>query len=176
MDGIRDWTNGVADVVAGVAKRVAGEFGARPDLVIAGEAQQTKGAAELGDRPRHGDRVIGWKLDRAQRPALIERFPPRNAFTVADHVTLQVDVAEDTPPTPRCRAEIVGRADDGKGVEALIVAIDGSTDRPGGGTYHITWSLGPGRHARESNDVIAQVGWSPLPEPVAVELHPATFS
>ncbi len=40
------------------------------------------------------------------------------------------------------------------GVEAMVVAIDGTTDRPDGSTYHITWSLGDGRRARESNDVL----------------------
>ena len=33
------------------------------------------------------------------------------------------------------------------------------TDRPDGSTYHITWSLGPGRKARESNDVLRDQGW-----------------
>ena len=174
MNGIRDMVHGVADAVAGVAKRAAGEFGARPDLVLEGEAQQAKGAAELVDTPP-GDHVIGWKLDRNQRQELIARFPPKHPFAVADHVTLKAKVAADTPPPPRCRAEIVGHAEDGKGVEAMIVAVDGSTERPGGGTYHITWSLGPGRRAKESNQVIRERGWTPLAQPVPVELEPAVF-
>ena len=32
---------------------------------------------------------------------------------------------------------------------------------PDGSTYHITWSLGPGRKARESNDVLRDQGWEP---------------
>jgi hypothetical protein len=183
MDGITDWAKGLADTVAGVAKRAAGEFGARPDLVLEGETQQARGAAErtgagagTGTGTGTGDHVVGWKLDREQRHALIGRFPPKNAFTVADHVTLRAQVAADTALPPRCRAEIVGRADDGKGVEAMVVAIDGSSERPDGGTYHITWSLGPGRRAQESNDVIARLGWTPWERPVAVELHPAILS
>jgi uncharacterized protein YjbJ (UPF0337 family) len=174
MDGIRDWASGMADTVAGVAKRAAGELGARPDLVLEGEAQQAQGSAEAS-HARPGHHVVGWKLDRDQRHALITRFPPRNAFTVADHVTLKAKVAADTPLPPRCRAEIVGHAEDGKGVEAMVVAIDGSTDRPGGGTYHITWSLGPGRRAKESNEVIAERGWTRLAEPVPIRLEPARF-
>ena len=27
----------------------------------------------------------------------------------------------------------------------MVVELDGTTDRPDGSTYHITWSLGPGR-------------------------------
>ena len=71
--------------------------------------------------------------------------------------------------------QIIGRTDDGRGVEALVVAIEGTTDRPGGGTYHITWSLADGREARESNDVIADRGWTPLERPVPVSLRPARF-
>ena len=34
-------------------------------------------------------RVIGWKLDRAERGELLKRFPPRYRDTIADHVTLK---------------------------------------------------------------------------------------
>lgn len=57
---------------------------------------------------------------------------------------------------------MVGRADDGIGVEALVVEIDGTIVRPDGGAYHITWSLGDGRATKESNDVIADHGWQPF--------------
>jgi hypothetical protein len=56
-----------------------------------------------------------------------------------------------------------------------VVSLDGSTDRPDGSTYHITWSLGPGRKARESNDVLRDRGWEPLPSPVPLTLKPARF-
>ena len=39
--------------------------------------------------------VIGWKLDRTQRADLLERFPPRYADTIADHVTLKTDAMAD---------------------------------------------------------------------------------
>ena len=76
---------------------------------------------------------------------------------------------------PPCVAAIVGRSDDGRGVEAMVVQIDGSTGRPDGSTYHITWSLQPGRKAVESNDVIAKSGWKPVEPPQPVTLHPACF-
>lgn len=60
------------------------------------------------------------------------------------------------------RAVVIGRADDGEGVEALVVAIAGSCDRWDGSAYHITWSLAEGREAKESNDVIARYGWQPV--------------
>ena len=117
--------------------------------------------------------VIGWKLDRSEREELLKRFPPRYPDAVADHVTLET-TAEATPLPPPVSAEIVGRTDDGAGVEALVVAIDGSTDRPDGSTFHITWSLGQGRKAKESNDVLKARGWDEL-APLPVTVRPAKF-
>lgn len=117
--------------------------------------------------------VVGWKLDRAERDELLKRFPPRYEKAIADHVTLKVD--EHAPLPPEVKAEIVGRTDDGQGVDAMAVTIDGSTDRFDGSTYHITWSLGPGRKARESNDVLKERGWDELDHPVPVSVTPARF-
>jgi hypothetical protein len=113
----------------------------------------------------------GWLVDPADRETLIQRFPPRYAEVVAHHVTQKFgDVAADPPSATE--GEIVGEADDGQGVQALVVSIGGTTDRPDGSTYHITWSLSPGREARESNDVIARRGWTALDRPVPVRLEP----
>jgi len=116
--------------------------------------------------------VIGWTLDQEDRAELLERFPPRFAKVVAHHVTLATD-AEQRDLPPDVRAAIVGRTDDGAGVEAMVVTIDGETDRPDGSTFHITWSLGDGRRARESNDVLKERGWTGLDQPVAISLTPA---
>src|SRR4051812_24795477 len=104
-----------------------------------------------------GRRVIGWKLDQNERRKLLTMLPPAYPKIVADHVTLAAEVSEDAPPPEDTEAEIVGRADDGDGVEALVVKIGGTTDRPDGSTYHTTWSLNSGRKAVESNDVIARL-------------------
>ena len=116
--------------------------------------------------------MIGWKLDEAQRRELVQQFPPRYRNLVADHVTLQSKVAKDAPLPQEVEGAIVGRADDGRGVEAMVVTIDGTTDRPDGSTYHITWSLEDGRAAKESNDVIAASGWRPIDPAVPVALRP----
>ena len=72
-------------------------------------------------------------------------------------------------------ARIVGRGDDGESLECLVIELDGTTDRPDGSTYHITWSLGPGRKARESNHVLRDKGWDHIDAPVNVDLEPARF-
>ena len=121
------------------------------------------------------DKVTGWKLDRAQRRELLQMFPPRYRKTVADHVTLQSRAAGDAPLPTETDGEIVGRADDGKGVEAMVVAVGCTTDRPDGGTYHITWSLEDGREAKERNDVLAAGDWERFDLPMPIRLHPARF-
>ena len=118
------------------------------------------------------DSIIGWKLDRAQRAELLQQFPPRYRDVDADHVTLRTGAAEEAALPEETEGEIVGRADDGSGVEAMVVAIGGTTDRPDGSTYHITWSLEPGRKAQESNDVLAGRGWTALDLPMPVRLRP----
>lgn len=117
--------------------------------------------------------VTGWKLPADQRESLLRRFPPQYDNVIADHVTLRVGVGSPLPRKPDV-ARIVGRADDGAGVECFVVEMDGTTDRPDGSTYHITWSLGPGRKARESNNVLCDQGWKPT-DATVIELEPARF-
>ena len=119
--------------------------------------------------------VAGWKLDPADRARLLERFPPRFGQIVADHVTLRFGTDGNTPLPIATSGEVVGQVDDGAGVEALVVRIGGTTDRGDGSTYHITWSLGPSRRAKESNDVIARLGWRPVEPPVPIGLAPGRW-
>ena len=137
----------------------------RIDATAAWRAAQARGP---------GSRILGWKLDRAERTALIERFPPAYDHVVADHVTLAAKVAAGASLPCETEGRIVGRADDGDGVEALVVEIAGTTDRPDGSTYHVTWSLdrAKGRRAVESNDVIRDRGWQKLEAPVPIRLLP----
>ena len=107
---------------------------------------------------------------------MLERFPPQYADAIADHVTLRTDAERDPLPA-EVASQIVGRADDEDSLECLVVEMDGSTDRPDGSTFHITWSLdkSKGRQARESNDVLKERGWSRLDEAIPVKLEPARF-
>jgi hypothetical protein len=132
-------------------------------------------ALEAAATAGSGDSVIGWKLDREQRKELLQQFPPRFRNVDADHVTLASGASADAPLPEETEGEIVGRTDDGRGVEAMIVAIGGTTERPDGGTYHITWSLEDGREAKESNDVLGEQEWEMFDLPMPVMLRPARF-
>ncbi len=139
------------------------------EFLAASPAERLGGAAVVAGMAEK--RTIGWLIDEEQRVELLQQFPPVYQEIVAHHVTLASGSA-DPLPEPQI-GEIVGVADDGAGVQALVVRIGGTTDRPGGGTYHITWSLGEGRAARESNDVIAALGWRAVDLPEPVTLHPS---
>ena len=119
--------------------------------------------------------VTGWKLPEVERELLLRRFPPKYEKVDADHVTLRVGATAETPLPATPVAQVVGRADDGSSLECLVVELDGTTDRPDGSTYHITWSLGPHRRARESNDLLRDQGWDYIEAPIPVTLEPARF-
>ena len=92
-------------------------------------------------------RTIDWKLDRQQHEMLLHRFVPKWPDVIADHVTLVS--GNDARLPGQVNAAIVGEVNDGEGLQAMVVAIDGSADRPDGSSYHITWSPDPlkGRRA-----------------------------
>jgi hypothetical protein len=120
--------------------------------------------------------VTGWKLPRTERELLLQQFPPKYENVVADHVTLRSGANSSTPlPEKPKSSNVVGRADDCDSLECLVVEINGTTDRPDGSTYHVTWSLGPGRRARQSNDLLSDRGWDYIEKPIPVELTPARF-
>ena len=121
--------------------------------------------------------VTGWKLDAASREFLLEIFPPRWPDLVADHVTLHPRATPSGPLPSQRRAEVIGHADDGEGLEALVVAIDGSAARPDGSIFHITWSLDRKRARKpvESNALLARDCWQRLAAPIAIDIIPARF-
>jgi hypothetical protein len=120
-------------------------------------------------------RVAGWLLHPEDRDRLLAAFPPAYPRVVAHHVTLKAGVRPDFPLPGDTEGFVVGVADDGAGVQALVVEIGGTTRRPDGSTYHVTWSLAPGREAVESNDVIRKRGWTATTQRHRVRLEPKVF-
>lgn len=118
-------------------------------------------------------RTIGWLLDQADRAALLIRFPPIWPDVIAEHVTLASKTEDPLPD--ETAGQVIGHVDDGAGLQALAVAIGGTSDRPDGSIYHITWSLDreAGRRAIESNEVLAERGFTRLDAPIPIRLIPA---
>ena len=103
-------------------------------------------------------------------------FPPAYPRAVAHHVTLRTGVAPDFPLPTEAEGSVVGVADSGAGVQALVVEFGGATRRPDGSTYHVTGSLAEGREAVESDDAIRNRGWTATPWRQRVRLEPKVFS
>lgn len=120
--------------------------------------------------------IAGWLLHPEDRERLLAALPPAYPRIAAHHVTLKAEVESDYPLPKDTDGYVIGIADDGAGVQALVVEIGGTTQRPDGSTYHITWSLADGRKAVESNDVIRERGWTGTEDRHRVRLEPRIFS
>ena len=122
-----------------------------------------------------GTAAVGWKLSSDARRTLLHSFPPSFRNTLADRVILMRNVANDTPLPSEDRGRIVGWAHDARGVEAMIVAIGGTCHRPGGGTYHITWSLADGARDPDLPEKLDDHDWVRFGVPIPVKLVPAAL-
>lgn len=80
-----------------------------------------------------------YKLDDATREGLLSDIPPQYPATFADHIGYKTGKEGESMPELD-KAEIIGVADNGKGLQAAIVRINGSVERPDGKIYNIAWS------------------------------------
>lgn len=120
---------------------------------------------------------VGWALPEKARAKLLDMFEPAYPDVIAHHVTLKHGVPDTVELPTATEGVIVGLADDGEAVQALVVMIDVTTDRPGGGTYHITWSIDRSKGATpyDSNRVIKECGWEDAAPRVVIPLEPKFF-
>src|SRR3954447_13978866 len=107
--------------------------------------------------------VTGWKLLPGEREMLLARFPPSYEKVIADHVTLRTGATPQTPLPRKPEARIVGRGDDGESLECLVVALDGTTERPDGSTYHITGRWGQAARLGKATTCFVIMAGSPCP-------------
>lgn len=108
---------------------------------------------------------IAFELTRKSRENLLERFPPKFPDVFAHHITWKFGVtAEEVGFANQCQMfEVVGYAED-ESLEALVIRIDDSLERPDGKIYHVTWSLdkSKGRKPVQSNDLVKK-DWEEIP-------------
>jgi hypothetical protein len=107
----------------------------------------------------------GWELPEGERSRLLSLFPAVYPDVVAHHITRTFGVTEDEPLPEETQAVVVGIANDGERVQALVCEVGGTTTRPDGKTYHVTWSLDREQGAKPamSNDVIREKKWDAVP-------------
>lgn len=128
----------------------------------------------MHNKPTQTWGYVGWRLPLQEKLRLLKIFPPKFSRVIAHHVTLFHGVSDSHELPLDHVGVIIGESTDAQGVQALVVQINGTHDRPGGGVFHVTWSLAPGRKPVESNQVIAQHGWHHV-NPELVQLIPEFF-
>ena len=100
---------------------------------------------------------IAYELDKKSRQRLAVTFPPKYPEFIVHHITYKFSTGKDDklPAIPKS-IRVIGYADDGEGLEALVVEINGKINRPDGKIYHITWSLdrSKGRKPVHSNGLV----------------------
>jgi hypothetical protein len=111
---------------------------------------------------------IAFALLEGSRAQVLKRFPSRFAVVRCDHITYLYGVPGDSE-LPSAAAVVAHAYVCEPGLEALVVAVNGSTRRRDGSIYHVTLSRDEGRSSVESNALVANEDlWQPL-EPFALE-------
>lgn len=113
---------------------------------------------------------IALVLDDQTRKTLKDVFPPKYRDFIGHHVTLKFGVSPDVSLPKQQNVEVIGYADDEQGLEALVVSVNGKTQRSDGSTYHITWSLdrSQGYKPVDSNKLVTK-GYKKLDHPISVK-------
>ena len=114
-------------------------------------------------------------LSGKSRRDLQKKFPPRYPDVIGHHVTLKFGIPKGTPkPSQPKSIEVVGHIDDLKGVEALVVAVNGKTKRSDGSVYHITWSIdrSKGRKPVDSNKVLKSGDYTKIEPRIPITVEP----
>lgn len=116
-------------------------------------------------------------MPESERDRLLGVFTPLFPDVIADHVTLAFGVPETHPLPTAEQGRVVGFATDGMKVEALVVEIDGTTRRPDGKVFHITWSIDRSKGGKpyQSNEAIRTGTRADLDQPIAIRLEPRRF-
>jgi len=112
-------------------------------------------------------------LHSESRETLEKRFPPKYQDFIGHHITVEFGVPKDTsvPDQPE-RIRVLGYVDNGEGLEALVVSVNGNKTRKDGKTYHITWSLDRDKFSpKNSNELITNKQFT-LTVPIDIEVTP----
>jgi len=113
-------------------------------------------------------------LDASSKAKLLKKFPPKFIKIIAHHITDRFGVDESDVPWiagfyNNSDIKVIGYIDD-LFLEALIVSIDGKTERPDGGTFHITLSLDPTQRSPKDSNLITN-RWMQI-TPITIEAKP----
>jgi|AntRauTorcE11897_2_1112592.scaffolds.fasta_scaffold00078_47 hypothetical protein len=117
----------------------------------------------------------GYELEQGSREKLRTLFPPKYPQFLGHHITEKFGVKSDNVPPQPNTVKVVGYIDNGKDVEGFLVEIDGTTDRPDGSKYHITWSIDRGKGAKPFHMKNHINDATPLKRPVEIDVDAKFF-
>lgn len=100
--------------------------------------------------------TICYELDKESKAMLMAKFPPKYPDVRYDHVTIKMGGLGAKVPEPAQKVEVVGIADDGNGIEAFIVRVDGTPMRKDGRAWHITASFDSSKNAPAVFDIFSK--------------------
>jgi hypothetical protein len=131
--------------------------------------------AEEIQKPLHG--YVGWELPEHERTKLLEIVKPSYPDVIAHHVTFKFGVKQGYPLPTQTHGEVVGVADDGNRVQALVVTVGGDVYNADNRIMHITWSLDKAKGAKAymSNQVIGDGNFTRLEQKIPITLEPKFF-
>lgn len=132
-------------------------------------------AEDLTTKLLHG--YVGWELPAHEREKLLAMFKPSYPDVIAHHVTWKFGVKQDYPLPTETHGEVIGVADDGDRVQALVVTVGGMVYNENNRIMHITWSLDRSKGAKPhmSNQVIGDSNFKRLDTKVPITLVPKFF-
>lgn len=118
----------------------------------------------------------GYEIEQGSRQKLLTLFPPKYPTVLGHHITEKFGVkdSEDVPPQPKT-VSVVGYINNGENVEGFLVEIDGTTRRPDGSKYHITWSIDRSTGAKpfHTNNYVNDA--VPLKRPIEIDVDAKFF-
>ncbi len=107
-------------------------------------------------------------LTKKSRRELLNIFDTMHPNVIAEHITHRFPDKR-PPPAPK-EVKVVGFAFNDK-IEALVVSVNGSINRPDGGIYHITFSLDRSKGAKPvHSNALLQGLWVSLEPEVTIEV------
>lgn len=110
-----------------------------------------------------------FEISDSSRALLAQSFPPKFPEFIGHHITYGMRKKGDDSLPQADTFKVVGYGIDPQGLEALVVEVDGTINRPDGKIFHITWSLdrGAGFKPVNSNDLL-QGNWKKIPSPINI--------
>lgn len=116
----------------------------------------------------------GWDLSILSVMTIKRSFKTVHPDFIGTHITYMFGKDSEVPDD--ADIFIVGQCvtDD---IQCFVVEVDGSTKRPDGKIYHITWSIDKSKGAApvKSNAALASVGYETIPEKIKIRAYPRAF-